>query len=68
MLKRPDGLYDAETFAPNSDQCWVAAFDVVARELGDEWRAKFWKRWRPSIESARRRGYRIVKVRLVEVR
>jgi hypothetical protein len=60
VLRNSKGTY-TQTLSANRRECWSRGFDVVASELGDEWRKKYWKRWEPSIRSARRHGYWIDK-------
>lgn len=67
VLKYPGGTVP-QTFACTKRECWTeGAFQFAATVLGDEWRWKYWKRMDASIRDAERRGYRLVKVRLVEV-
>lgn len=66
-LKTPKGVIQADTFALTKDNCWSKGFEVVAYCESEEWRRRFWKRWGPSLRSAHRKGWRIVKVELVEI-
>jgi hypothetical protein len=64
---RYNGRFKPWTFAETRHECWSIAFVSVANAEGLEWQRRYWKRWSPSIRSARRRGWRVVRVRLVEV-
>lgn len=63
-----DGKVFVETIAERKSDVWCGShwghsgYDVVSRLEGQEWRQKYWKRLEASMESARRLGYRIVKV------
>lgn len=65
VLQGPDGCLYPETLRAHGFESWAEAYGFVGQILGEEWRDRFWKRWSPSITSARRRGWRIVKVKLV---
>jgi len=64
MLQTPEGHLVAGTLTEEKDQAWMKAFPYVAGQLGEEWTARFWKRWNPAIRSAHRKGWRIVKLEI----
>lgn len=66
-LKLPDGSIDARTFDVSRSNCWASAFWVVCTFLGKEWESRYYARWDPSIRAARKLGYRMVRVNLIEV-
>jgi hypothetical protein len=65
-LKCKSGLLVPETLARTVSECWGLSFDHVAFAEGEKWRERYWKRWRPAMLSAKRLGYSIVRVKLVE--
>jgi hypothetical protein len=66
-LKLKSGALASDTLAFSKTECWGKAYDHVAYYEGEEWGRKYWKRWEASLRSARKLGYRIVSVKLVEV-
>jgi hypothetical protein len=46
-------------------QCWALGFEYIAA-LSPEFRARYWHRWDASRKWATRRGWCIIKVKLVE--
>jgi len=66
-LKTPGGHLLDETTGYTLHECWGNAFGIVARLEGKEWETTYYKRWDPSIRSAKKLGYKFVKVKLVEV-
>ena len=67
-LKTPRGKLYEHTLAPSKHKCWGKSFETAAFSLGSSWRERYWKRWDQSLRSARKHGYRIVKVKIVEVK
>lgn len=67
VLKLPSGTLVPDTFSMTKSECWGKSFPWVALSEGAEWRERFYKRWEHSLKSARKLGYRMVKVKLVEV-
>lgn len=65
-LRLPNGTLSADSFATTRDMCWDYAFEYLSERLGHEWRSDNWHRWRASIKTAEKLGYKMVKVRLVE--
>jgi len=66
-LKDPQGRLIVELTGSNITLVWGYGFDFVSRIEGDEWRNKYWKKWDASIRDAKKRGWRFVKVKIVEV-
>lgn len=67
-LKSPSGELCHNTIGIGNDFVWSASFDIVSREEGPEWTAKYWKKWGPSLRNAKRRGWKIVPVRVTEIK
>ena len=65
-LKFPSGKLVTSTLSHTREECWGKSFDHVAYAEGTAWRSKFWKRWNPSLTAAKKKGYKMVKVKLVE--
>ena len=61
-MRAPDGTLWPYTIADDKDRCWALAYD----HMGEAFCARYWKRWEASIAAARRNGYRIVPVDVVE--
>ena len=64
-LTDPKGKLVEGTFGPTKSAIWENGYWAVAAREGDEWREKYWKRWDASIRSARRLGYKFVRVNIV---
>lgn len=65
-LKTPQGLLLSGTMEPSKADCWDEAIPVIDRIEGEQW----WKHTQgrsAALAAARKLGYRVVKVRLVEV-
>lgn len=65
-LCNPEGVLYLSTLKEDRQECWVEAFVYVAHWEGPEWRERFWKRRGPSQASARRKGWRVVRVEVRE--
>jgi hypothetical protein len=59
-----------ETFGTKKAECWEKSYVVLVSELDDgaEWGKRFWKNWAGSMASARGRGWKMVQVKVTEVR
>lgn len=67
-LKAPSGdLIECTVDTTRSDVYW-RAFEWMSRVEGNAWRERFWKRDRATREHLRRRGYRVVRVTIIEAR
>lgn len=64
-LMTPKGKILKHTVSPTRSECWEASFWTVSDKLGTEWHEKFWKRWNPSIRSARAHGYKMCRVMVI---
>lgn len=64
-LKSPGGWLMPETVAMTDRGCWTKSFDILYAGDPDFW-SRYWKRVAESRRAARRKGYRVVKVHLVE--
>lgn len=62
-LKRPNGKLVPDTFSVDKDSAWSKAFVHLCDK---PWMKKYWKKWRESIAAAKKRGWVIVPVWLVE--
>ena len=65
-LKSPAGAIYPTTVASNRRNVWAyAGFARVCSERPG-FQERYWKRWEPSLRAARRLGYRIVPVEVVD--
>jgi hypothetical protein len=64
VLRTPGRHLIAETAAGNRSEVWSKSYIWIAG-WDKEFARKYWKRWKQSRRWASRRGYRIVKARLV---
>ena len=64
-LRTPEGEIIADTIEETKRDCWTYAFGYVAFYLGQEWEQRYWKRWEPSLRSAKKNGYEIIKVKVL---
>ena len=64
VLKAPSRALVPETLGFSKLEVWVATFDKV---IDSETREKYWHRYGAFVSHMKRRGYRIVRVELVEV-
>ena len=67
-LKTPSKEIWWFTLGASKHECWGNSFNSVASVLGIQWEERHWKRFDASRKSAAKNGYRIVPVKLVEVR
>jgi hypothetical protein len=67
VLKAPSGALVPETATAHRLYAWVKAYDFLSR-IDDEFGKRYWKRWDASRRAARRRGWRVVRANLVEVK
>ena len=65
-MKDPDGNIYEDTLANTKTDAWN--FNHVAIREGTAWATKYWKRWNASVASAKRLGWKFVKVNIVEVK
>lgn len=63
-LRKPDGALVVQTVAATKGDCWAKAFPVVCYYVRG-FELRWWKNWNGSIRAASRRGYRMVRVKLV---
>jgi hypothetical protein len=66
VLMTPDCKFVESTVGHSKQECEGYAFNYLAQKFGQEWEMQFWKRWRAAQNDIRKRGYRIVRVRLVK--
>ena len=64
--RAPSGVIIEETAAHSRQGAWAACYAFLYKS-DNMWGISYWKRLRASQASARRRGYRMVKVKLVAV-
>jgi hypothetical protein len=62
-LKRPNGKLVPETFSDDKEEAWSNAYNYLCDK---SWMKKYWKDWDGSVEAAKKRGWIIVPVWLVE--
>jgi len=65
-LKTPHGRIVSCTFGYDKQDCWARAFEFIATVEGAEWRRRYWKRWDASKRAAKKRGWKIVPVEIIE--
>jgi len=61
-LRTPSGNLLAETVCLTVGECWLDSFPMMPTEFCN----KYWKRWNASRAAAKRIGYVIVPVDIVE--
>jgi hypothetical protein len=66
VLKAPGGWLILETADLDSSTAWTIAFNFLSY-ADPEFGKKYYKRWSASRRAARRRGWVIVRAKLVEV-
>ena len=66
-VQMPNGELIVETVATNRRDCWGKGFGFVSFYLGKQWEGRYWKRWAPSLRSARNLGYKIIQVTITPV-
>lgn len=57
------GIFKA-TIRATMRESWEHGFSMVSFEQGREWHGKYWKRWDASIRSAKKLGYKFIRVRI----
>lgn len=62
-VKKPNGNLNVNTFKPTQGECWGEGFCT----MDEAFRTKYWKKWEQSIRAARKLGYVMVKVVVMEV-
>lgn len=66
-LKSPEGIIFPNTLGRSKTDVWAEAFmEVASREKG--FSDKYWHRWDASLRAAKKLGYSIVKVELIEIK
>ena len=66
-IKTPGEKLLEGTASSSSHLCWEAGFGELSFRIKG-FREKYWKRWDASVKEAKRRGYTIVKCKLVEAK
>lgn len=66
VLRGPKGALIKDTLSLSRAECWDCAYSILIVRLGASWGRQYWRRLRPSQESAKRHGYRIVRVKIVK--
>ena len=69
-MKSPKGEIFSWTLAETKSECWYNSFNALCHpsELGEKWRNEFWKRENASKKSAFQHGYKIISIKLTEVK
>jgi hypothetical protein len=66
-LVDPAGKLHEGTITPTKTNCWLEGFWVVSNQQGQDWQHLYWKRWEPSLRSAKKLGYRFIRVKIIPV-
>lgn len=64
-LKDPHGNLLTFTFGATKDDCWSDSFEYLFGNY--DWMQLYWKKVKPSIQAAKRKGFIMVPVHLSEV-
>lgn len=65
-LKNATGMLYEDTFSSSRRECWCNAFELISRLEGLEWRDRYWKRYQPFVDWAKRKGWRVVECDVAE--
>ena len=61
-VKGPRGRINPNTVATTADECWAKGFNFMP----ETFRASYWKRWNASKAAAKKLGYRVTRVVVVD--
>lgn len=67
VLKNKRGKLYYDTFASDKASCWSEAFHNIEWER-KSFRTRYWESWNHCVREAKKLGYELVKVKLVEIK